>query len=144
MRLWHKSLIHVLPRQQLVAQWRELSSIAGNIKLKGTPNHILVNKVMDYPLEHFISYAALVRGVMTDRGYKTMDSVAHKIIDLKPDWQAVPFNKLYDQWMDNIYLNICYWNLKEKYLCGGITEEEWIKIDNEFYIIGNCPFTSCL
>ena len=81
---------------------------------------------------------------MGNRGYKTMDSVANKIISLKPDWKAVPANELYDQWMDNIYLNICYWNLKEKYLCSGITEEEWIKIDNEFYIIGNCPFTSCL
>lgn len=26
MRIWHKSLIPVLPREQLVAAWRELSS----------------------------------------------------------------------------------------------------------------------
>lgn len=48
MRLWHKGLIRVLPREQLVAQWRECSAIAGNIKLKGTPNHILVNKVLNF------------------------------------------------------------------------------------------------
>ena len=69
MRLWHKQLISVLPRQQLVAQWRECSSIVGNILTKGTPNHILVNKIMDYPIDHFITYAALVRGEMTNRGY---------------------------------------------------------------------------
>ena len=46
MRLWHKDLISVLPREQLVAQWRELSAIAGNIQIKNTPNHILVNKVI--------------------------------------------------------------------------------------------------
>ena len=43
MRLWHIDLISVLPREQLVAQWRELSAIAGAIQKKGTPNHILVN-----------------------------------------------------------------------------------------------------
>ena len=29
MRLWHKGLISCLPREQLVEQWRELSTIAG-------------------------------------------------------------------------------------------------------------------
>ena len=75
MRLWHKSLISALPREQLVAQWRELSAIAGNLNTKGTPNHILVNKVLDYPREHFISYAFYVRQEMARRGYRTMDSV---------------------------------------------------------------------
>lgn len=31
MRLWHIDLIPVLPREQLVAQWRECSAIAGAI-----------------------------------------------------------------------------------------------------------------
>ena len=137
MRLWSKQFIHVLPRQQLVAQWRECSAIAGNILTKGTPNHILVNKIMDYPIDHFISYSALVRGEMGNRGYKTMDSVANKIISLKPDWKAIPYNELYDQWMDNIYLNICYWNLVEKYQCGGISQEEWDKIKN---FINTCEY----
>ena len=57
MRLWHKDLISVLPREQLVAQWRELSAIAGAIQKNGTPNHILVNFVLDYGWNHFISYA---------------------------------------------------------------------------------------
>ena len=148
MRMWHKELIHVLPRQQLVAQWRELSLIASNIKLRNTPNHILVNKVMDYPIDHFITYTELIRHEMTSRGYRTMDSVWNKITSLAigPDnsWYIVDFDDLYSNWMDNTYLTICYWNLYEKYNCGGITEEEWIKIDNEFYIIGSCPFTSCL
>lgn len=148
MRLWSKQLISVLPRQQLLGQWKECSAIAGNILTKGTPNHILVNKIMDYPIDHFITYTERIRLEMTSRGYRTMNSVWNKITSLAtgPDnsWYVVDFNELYAEWMDNIYLNICYWNLKEKYLCGGITEEEWIKIDNEFYIIGNCPFTSCL
>ena len=61
MRLWHKSLIEVLPRQQLLGQWRELSAIASNINKKGTPNHILVNKIMDYPNNDIVSYAFYVQ-----------------------------------------------------------------------------------
>lgn len=144
MRLWHKSLIYVLPRQQLLGQWKECSAIAGNILTKGTPNHILVNKVMDYPMDHFITYAAHIRNEMTKRSYRTMDSVWNKIESLKPDWEYVGYLELYDQWMDNIYLNICYWNLCEKYNCGGMTADEWHKIDKSYYAIGNCPFTSCI
>lgn len=48
MGLWHKDLIEKLPREQLVAQWRECSAIAGNLITKGTPNHILVNKILNY------------------------------------------------------------------------------------------------
>jgi len=129
MRLWSKQIISVLPREQLVAQWRELSACAGNIKLKGTPNHILVNKIMDYPLDHFISYAYYIRQEMTNRGYKTMDSVWNKIVGLKPDWKLIFITNIYPYWMDITYLKICYWNLYEKYLCGGISKEDWTKID---------------
>ena len=80
MRLWHKNLIPVLPREQLVAQWREISAIAGNIQTKGTPNHILVNKIMDYPMNHFVTYAATVRAEMTERDYRTMDKVWEKLL----------------------------------------------------------------
>ena len=95
MRLWSKQLIPVLPREQLVAQWREVSAIAGNIQLKGTPNHILVNKVLDYDYDHFITYAKLIQDEMTKRGYKTMDKVWNKITSLKPNWQEIPFKDLY-------------------------------------------------
>lgn len=125
MRLWHKDLISVLPREQLVAQWRECSAIAGNIQTRGTPNHILVNKVLDYDFDHFITYSKLIRDEMTLRKYRTMDSVWNKIVALKPDWQEVPFCNLYFEWMDKEYLQICYYNLLEKYRCGGIREEDW-------------------
>lgn len=135
-RLWHKSLISVLPREQLVAQWRELSSIAGSIQTKGTPNHILVNKVLVYDFDHFITYAKIIRDEMTRRGYRTMDSVWNKIVALKPDWQEVPFCNLYFDWMDTEYLHICYYNLLEKYRCGGIREEDWKAIQEIVGILG--------
>lgn len=125
MRIWHKSMISVLPRQQLVAQWRELSSAAANIKSKGTPNHILINKIMNYDLDHFITYAKLVRAEMTRRGYKTMDSVWNKIVSVKPDWKEVEFEELYEGWHTERYLRQCYYNLEEKFDCGGLTQEEY-------------------
>ena len=129
MRLWHKDLIPVLPREQLVAQWRELSAIAGNIKTKGTPNHILVNKVMKYPMNHFITYAAAVRAEMTRRGYRTMNSVWNKITSVADgDYNILPLDEIYHGWMTETYLTICYYNLLEKYMCGGITQEDFDKI----------------
>ena len=128
MRLWHKTLIPVLPRAQLVAQWRECSAIAGNILTRGTPNHILVNWVIGYDLDHFITYAWLIRSEMTNRDYRTMDSVWNKIVSLKPDWKQIPTEKLYPEWMDDLYLDICYYNLLEKALCGGITGTEFARL----------------
>lgn len=132
MRLWHISLINVLPKEQLVAQWRELSAIAGSIQKKGTPNHILVNFVLDYDFDHFINYAAAVRSEMTFRGYRTMNSVWDRITRLKPNWNLLPSEDIYKQKMNHTYLDICYYNLYEKYLCDGINQEDWNKIDKRY------------
>lgn len=129
MRLWHKKMIKGLPREQLVAQWRELSAIAGAIQKNGTPNHILVNFVLKYDYDHFISYANLIREEMTSRGYRTMNSVWEKIISLKPNYNLLPFEEIYSNKMNKEYLTICYYNLYEKYLCNGLTDAEWFALD---------------
>ena len=118
MRLWHTKLISALPREQLVAQWRELSAIAGKIQLNGTPNHVLVNFVTDYDFDHFISYAYYIRQEMTRRGYRTMNSVWEKIIALNPVWELLPIEEVYKNKMSDFYLTVCYYNLYEKYDCG--------------------------
>ena len=129
MRIWHKDLIPALPREQLVAQWRECSAIAGAILKNGTPNHILVNKVLDYSLDQFITYSILIRAEMTRRGYRTMQSVEDKIISLKPDYNRVQQCFLYEDWHDDRYFKQCYYNLQEKYDCGGVSPEDWEKIN---------------
>lgn len=128
MRLWHKNLINALPKEQLVAQWRELSTIAGAIQKNGTPNHLLVNFVLDYNYDNFISYAYYLRKEMTSRGYRTMDSVWNKITSLKSDYNILSFEEIYPEKMNDLYLMICYHNLLEKTLCGGIKKEDWDKI----------------
>ena len=137
MRLWHKDLIKALPREQLVAQWRELSAIAGNLNTKGTPNHILVNKVLDYPREHFISYAFWVRQEMTRRGYRTMESVWNKIYCTREtdfgEMEIIPLEDLFPGWHNDRYLEQCYFNLEEKYDCGGVAQEWFEKVQNIYF-----------
>lgn len=128
MRIWHKDLIPVLPREQLTGAWRECSAIAGAIIKNGTPNHILVNKVLDYSLDQFITYSIYVRAEMTRRGYRTMQSVEDKIVALKPNYTKIEYTKLFDLWHNGRYFKQCYYNLQEKYDCGGIRPEDWEKI----------------
>lgn len=129
MRLWHKDLIAVLPRQQLLGQWRECCLIAKNIANKGTTNHILVNKVMDYPIDHFMTYCILVRKEMIKRGYKCIN---------KPEeiLHPFPYARLYDEeifadWHNERYLKQCFYNLQEKYDCDGISKDEWDNVETK-------------
>ena len=129
MRLWHKNLIKVLPREQLVAQWREVSAIAGAIIKNGTPNHLLVNKVLNYDFDHFITYSKLIKDETAARGYRTTSTVWDKIVNLEPSWKEIPINELFPNWHTKRYLKQCYYNLEEKYDCGGISPEDWAKIE---------------
>ena len=129
MRLWHPYLIKVLPNEQLVALWRELSACASSIQQKGTPNHPLVNFIMDYDFDNFISYVYYVHEEMIRRGYRTMNNVWEKIISLKPNYTIIPLALVYLAKMNSIYFDACWYNLYEKYLCGGINEKDWKKID---------------
>ena len=138
MRLWHKDLISVLPREQLVAQWRECSAIAGAIQKNGTPNHILVNYVIDN-LDSFVAYSYLVRQEMTNRGYKTMDYVWEKIASLITNirWHPYPYHMIFSKEHNDRYFLQCYYNLQEKYDRGGIKEEDWEQIHLRYLFINN-------
>ena len=128
MRLWHTKLIKVLSNMHLQAQWRELSAIAGAIQKNGTPNHVLVNFVLDYDYDNFISYAKFIREELTNRGIRTMNSVWEKIISLKPNYKILSIEEVYKEKMNKTYLEICYYNLFEKYLCGMFEEDIFNKI----------------
>lgn len=133
MRLWHVYLIKVLPMKQLVSQWRECCCIAKYIANKGTPNHLLVNKVLEYHYNNFNHYTMLVVNEMKNRGYKSTDkSIANyweNLIKAKDHFnnENNP-SSLFEGWHNNRYLKQCYYNLQEKYDCGGISKEEWMKV----------------
>ena len=133
MRLWHKDLISYLPRQQLLGQWRECCLIAKNIKEKGTPNHILVNKIMDYSPQHFHDYTLLVYEEMKNRGYKCDWNKFSKwnIGNYQEDFY-LPFEDIFFYWHTHRYLKQCLYNLEEKYDCGGISDTEWEIVPKNF------------
>lgn len=135
MRLWHKDLITVLPRKQLLSQWRECCAIARNISVNGTPNHMLVNKVLDYPRDHLAYYATSVADEMERRGYKCDYSKFNKWWPI--DSNTCTYNSLFKEWHNVRYLKQCYYNLQEKYDCGGITESEWNLIYNMYWSLMN-------
>lgn len=130
MRIWHKDLIQVLPKQQLVGQLRELTLIIKNIQEKGTPNHILVNKVCDYPLDHLYTYCWLILQEFQRRKYKVTQSTLDKWNSLfaNKGLQEVSYEELFYNWHNYHYFTICYYNLMEKYECSGINQKEWHEI----------------
>lgn len=142
-RLWHYELIPYLPQKQLVAQWRECCCIAKNIATDGTPNHLLVNKVLNYSTIHFIYYTNLILQEMQKRGYKINEKsyisfCNHMTIGCcwfkHTDSIINNDNDLFKGWHNNRYLKQCLYNLQEKYDCGGISKEEWNNITRNFYI----------
>lgn len=135
MRLWHKDFIPVLPRQQLLSQWRECCCIAKNLAENGTPNHLLVNKILNYPPIHFESYCYRVTDEMHRRGYDISKEPFERlqeniqIASRKEVFNRSTIGTLYEGWHNDRYLAQCYYNLQEKYDCGGITKDEWQKIE---------------
>lgn len=132
MRLWHKDLISVLPDKQLVGQWRECCAIARNIKVNGTPNHILVNRIMNYPMDHFYWYSEKVYIEMINRGYKCNWTKFTKWIPTTV--HIIPSEyELFKGWHNRRYLLQCLFNLQEKYDCGGISYKDWeVLADSKF------------
>ena len=126
MRLWHKDLIDVLPRQQLFGQWRECCLIMQNIKNNSTPNHILVNKIMDYPIEEFNEYAERVRDEIIKRGHNCYFGNFSKW-QTKTNIERID-GEIFKGWHNKRYLMQCFYNLQEKYDCGGVPEEEWKRL----------------
>jgi len=128
MRLWHKDLIPVLPRLQLLSLWRECCCVAKSISLYNTPNHILVNKIIDYPLSHFEAYSMWVYREMQNRGYKVNKNNFFKWFPYI-DKQVITYQEMFSDWHSDRYLTQCYYNLQEKHDCGGISDEEWQQIE---------------
>jgi uncharacterized protein (TIGR02328 family) len=136
MRLWHKDLIPVLPEMQLRGQWRECVLIAKALH-ENNLNHVLVNRVKDYPTEHFFQYCGMVYREMSVRGYKADSSrlLQHTYIFKYIEafrYQTVEYDDIFKDWHDKRYLRQCLYNLEEKAIAGGIPYQEWLKIVDKF------------
>lgn len=132
MRLWHYKLLPCLDNFHIVAQYRELLAIKGAIDKNGTPNHRLVNKVLDYPITEFKKYFAWVVYELKKRNIK----YNHKKVLEVDNWHSDAFSNNinrfykhpYECWHNDRYLRQCYYNLEEKYDCGIVSEDAFKKI----------------
>lgn len=144
MRLWHKDLIPVLPEMQLRGQWRECVLIAKALH-ENNLNHVLVNRVKDYPAEHFFQYCGMVYNEMIARGYRAdVQRIMQWNTKVENDiafWEMpIEYNNLFDcycngkfiRWHYGRYLKQCLYNLEEKAIAGGIPYQEWLKIVDKF------------
>ena len=153
MRLWHKDLLPCLPMQQMISQWRECCAIAARLNSdEHTPNHILVNKILDYDPAHFWTYTNMVIGQFNIRGYSMADKSLQDweknyrgwVTYLKTElpWRVednviVRKEDVFNGWHNKAYLRQCYYNLEEKYDCGGIPQDEWEAVMREYLYLKN-------
>lgn len=128
MRLWHYRLFPYLPEHQFRGQLRELVAILHNWKNKGQTNHILINRVMEYPKADFYGYFLEYAYEYQKRYGDSLPKWAEEFRAFgESKWEDVP----YKGWHDRDYLRICMANLYEKHLGRGksrITEEEWQRL----------------
>ena len=85
----------------------------------GTPNHILVNPVCEYPMTEYNGYWKAVQDEMEKRGYSIRSTV------WLPPQDADSNGPFFKDWHNDRYLMQCYYNLEEKYDRGGIPFKEW-------------------
>ena len=135
MRLWHKDLIPVLPNFMLVSQWRECCCIAKLLANNKTPNHRLVNPILQYPSDHFYEYTQMVIHEMQNRNYNVSIKAIQKFNENFYKWSGSYFfttkkQIIFKDWHNNRYLKQCFYNLQEKYDRGIIAEDEWNKINS--------------
>lgn len=116
MRLWHEKIIHLLPKNQLLGQYRECCALRGNGWKK---KHKTVDYVFSYSPYLLFRYHLLVMDEMEKRGYNVSGEwkdkncrgkIAEKYIDLE---EEIIEDTIYKE--HNIeYLDECIENLRNK------------------------------
>jgi uncharacterized protein (TIGR02328 family) len=132
MRLWHCELLPYLPDAQFKGQLRELVAIMHDWRDKGKTNHLLINKVMEYPKNDLLRYFVYYEAVYHKRYNKWLTKYWEEF----KDFYDTPIDKrskgCFDDWHNKEYLRVCMANLYEKHNFGigksRITDEEWQRL----------------
>lgn len=124
MRLWHYKLIDVLPRPQLLAQWRELNTIFSG----KAQNHILVRYALtEEAKDDLFTYTLIVLAEFARRGYKIRqwEHIKKYFGELAYEeafrvYSTGDFDtpSVFPDYHNALYMKICYYNLYEKFLRG--------------------------
>lgn len=128
MRLWHYRLLTYLPDAQFKGQLRELVAIMRAWRDDGKTNHLLINRVMNYPKADLYGYF-LEYAVVYERQYGVLPKQTDEFREFgKHEFAQEPFK----DWHNKEYLRVCMANLYEKHHFGvgksRITDDEWQRL----------------
>lgn len=130
MRIWHYRLLPYLPDLQFKGQLRELVAIMRAWRDNGTTNHLLINRVMDYPKADLTSCFWLYVNEYGKRYDNYNDELMKEFVDFADGghFNANPF----PGWHDDDYLKVCMANLFEKHEKAKgktqISQKEWQRV----------------
>lgn len=128
MRLWHIDLLPYLPDLQFKGQLREMVAILHDWRDKGETNHLLINRVIEFPKSDFVRYFIRYEALYCSRYGKWLTKQCREFLQFD-DEQRDDRCLLFDTWHDKQYLRVCMANLYEKHFYGKgksrITDEEW-------------------
>ena len=130
MRIWHYDLLPYLPDAQFKGQLREFVAIMRDWRDKGKTNHLLINKVMEYPKNDLVRYFIRYEVLYQERYHKWLSDIWHEFKNFDIDDECS--NGCYSGWHDNEYLRVCMANLYEKHKYGvgksRITDDQWERL----------------
>lgn len=128
-------MLPYLPNAQFKGQLRELVAIMHDWRDKGTTNHLLINRVMDYPKSEIKIYFEVYANIYNQRYKKHISKKYYNEFEnfAKGSSTLMPINaELFDGWHNKEYLRICVYNIYEKYKYGlgksKVTEKEWNRV----------------
>lgn len=147
MRLWHYRLLPYLPDLQFKGQLREVVSIMHQWRDEGRTNHLLINKVMEYPKYELTNYFLKYCFVYKMRYKKPIGAkYGDEWKSFSDDIVGLLDTPIFDGWHNKEYLRVCMANLYEKHFFGvgksRISDAEWERlcegyknIVGEYYVI---------
>ena len=131
MRLWHCELLPYLPELQFKGQLREMVAILHDLKSKGKTNHLLINRIMEYPKADFYGYFLTYATEHKKRYlYYPKKSICDEFLEYGQGCNIKADD--FCGWHNTEYLRVCMANLYEKHHFGigksRITDEEWKRL----------------
>ena len=132
MRLWHYDLLEYLPDAQFKGQLRELMAIMHDWRDKGKTNHLLINKVIEYPKNDLVKYFIHYEAIYSLRYGKWLSKQYAEFKEFANTQPNVRTNGCFDGWHNKEYLRVCMANLYEKYIFGvgksRVSDDDWEKL----------------
>ena len=133
MRLWHYELLPYLPDAQFKGQLRELVAIMHDWRDKGTTNHLLINRVMEYDKVELLRYFDAYCKEYSERyGREVSEAIQDEFWEFAGVCAIFHQEGIFDGWHNTEYLRVCVCNLYEKYHFGvgksKISQDEWDRI----------------